>query len=284
MKKYRIFTDGACDLSPAWCQAHNVMVLPMYYSLASAIPEAFPGNGMFGSKQFYDILRKGTIARTAAPGIEDCKTLMRPVLSDGTDILYIGLSSGLSGTYNVVRLAALELREEFPDRQIVVPDSGCGSLGEGLLVELVNAEREKGMPFAELCSYAGVLRKRIRHEFTVNDLMYLKRGGRISGGTAFAGTMLQIMPLMHLGAEGKLESVGKVRGRKAALRALAERTAEGLAADMPIYVGHCDAEEDARHVREMLRRYCANVTVREIGPVIGAHGGPGTVAVFSVGI
>lgn len=283
MKRYCIFTDGACDLPLTWCQAHHVTVFPMYYSIASALPEAFPGNGMFRSEHFYDILRKGTIARTAAPSIEDCKALMRPVLSDGMDILYVGLSSGLSGTYNVVRLAALELCEEFPDRQIVVPDSGCGSLGEGLLVELLSAEREKGMPFAQLCSYAETLRKRIRHEFTVNDLMYLKRGGRISGGIAFAGTILQMMPLMHMGADGKLESIGKVRGRKAALRALAERTVEGLAVDMPIYVGHCDAQEEARYVREMLRRYCTNVTVREIGPVIGAHGGPGTVAVFSVG-
>lgn len=282
MSEFRIVTDGACDLPPDWCAAHHITVLPMYYSLASAMPEAFPGKGNFLTEEFYRLLQEGTLVRTSAPSIEDCKALMRPILAEGKDILYTGLSSQLSGTFNVVRLSVMELKEEFPERRMLVIDSKCASLGLGMLVQMLAEQCEVGLEEAGI--YCTQMRSRIRHLFTVGDLMYLKRGGRISSGAAVVGTMLQIMPLLHITPEGTLESYGKVRGRKTVLRTLADQTGEAMQPDTSIIVAHCNAEEDAQFIRECLRRKFGirKVTISQIGPVIGAHAGPGAVGVFSI--
>ena len=284
MGEYRIFTDGACDLSEAYCREHRIGVIPLYYSLASAVPVAYATGRRFASKAYYDLLRAGTPVRTSAPSIEDCKDAMRPVLEAGMDILSVGFSSQLSGAYNTARLAALELSEEFPSRTVTVIDSQCGSLGQGLLVMELVKLREQGTGLVQAAAQAQVLRQHIRHYFTVSDLMYLKRGGRISGSTAVVGTVLQIMPLMQLGETGALELCGKIRGRKTALREIADRAGRAAKPGTTVAVGHCDAPEEAAFVKDILRRKYGvrSVLVGDIDPIVGGHGGPGAVAAFCI--
>ncbi len=284
MRAYHIVTDGACDLPQAWCKEHHITVLPLYYSIASAAPAPYTGTGSFQAKPYYDMLRAGAPVHTAAPSLEDCKAALRPILAGGEDIVYAGFSSQLSGMFNVMRIAAQELGEEFPERRIAALDTHAGSLGLGLLVEQLADAREHGLPMEVCYDRLNALRPRVRHFFTVSDLMHLKRGGRISGSTAVVGTVLQIMPLMHVDPTGALAAVGKVRGRRNALRSLADMAGEAADPTMRVYVGHCDAEEDAAFVREILRRKYAvrDVRLADIGPVIGGHGGPNTVAVFCI--
>ncbi len=284
MSTYKIFTDGACDLSEEWCTQHQVTVMPIYYSLASALPAPFPDSGKFRLDDFYQMLKQGTPVKTSAPSLEDCKEFMRPVLQKGEDILYTGLSSKLSGAFNAVRLASLDLKEEFPERKITVLDSGCASHGLGLLLKQLAQQREKGVDFEEICQFCTEARRHIRHFFTVSDLLYLKRGGRISGTTAIMGTVLQIMPVMQMMPTGSIENVAKVRGRKNALRSIADMAGESAKSDTPVIVGHCATPEDAVFVRDILRRKYSihDVQIQSLGPIIGAHGGPSAVACFCI--
>ena len=223
MNQFRIVTDGACDLPQAWCRAHQIAVIPLYCSIASAVPRAYPGSRPYPMAPFYEMLRQGTPVHTSAPSIDDCKECLRPLLRKGYDLLYTGLSAQLSGMFNVMRLAAMELGEEFPERHIRVIDSGTGSFALGLLIRELTALRENGTDLDTVCEIAEHLRTRIGCWFTVSDLMYLKRGGRISGSVAMVGTVLQIMPMLHVTPEGTLAAYGKVRGRKNALRCCLKR-------------------------------------------------------------
>ncbi|MBQ8080174.1 MAG: DegV family protein [Oscillospiraceae bacterium] len=282
MREYRILTDGSCDLAQAWLAEHRVTVLPLYYSLGGS-PLPYPGGASFRLGEFYSVLRGGAVVTTSAPSIEDCKSLMRPLLEAGYDLLYTGLAAHLSGMFNVVRLAAMDLKEEFPGCRIAVLDSNAASLGLGLLIEALVTARESGQDFEAACEICRTMRLHLRHYFTVSDLMHLKRGGRISGSAAVVGSMLQIMPMLYLSAEGQIEVTGKQRGRKNALRALAECVAEAAGAGAKVCIAHADAAEDAAFVRDILRRRYpgCEVVVGEIGPVLGAHCGPGGVAAFT---
>jgi DegV family protein with EDD domain len=282
MSEFIIFTDGACDLPASYCEEHGVKVVPLYYSLASAVPEKFPGERDFDAKGYYGMLRNGTSIKTSASNVEDFKLLMRPVLERGRDILYVGFSAKLSGTYNAGRLAALDLQDEFPDRKILTVNSKCASLGLALFVNLLVCRKEEGGDLETVYAYAGELSGKIRQWFTVPDLMFLKRGGRIGGATAVIGTMLQIMPLITTDEEGALAMSGKVRGKRAALMKLAELAGEQYATGTTVAISHADAEEDARFVRDILRRKYGirDVMLQGIGASLGAHCGPGAVAVF----
>ena len=282
MRQFRIVTDGSCDLPAEWCKEHHIAVLPLYFSIAGAIPEPYPGSGEMKIEDFYAMLRQGTAVQTSAPSIEDCKDILRPILAGGFDILYTGLSSKLSGMFNVMRLASMELQEEFPERRVVVLDSKGGSLGLGILLHALAAAQEKQQELEEVIALGESLIGRISHRFIVGNLMFLKRGGRISGSAAIVGTVLQIMPMLHVNAEGAIEPYSKIRGRKTALRTLADELGGEAAPGTAVYLGHCDAPEDAAFVREILRRKFGikEVLTGEIGPVLGAHAGPDTVAGF----
>ncbi len=282
MRQFRIVTDGSCDLPAEWCKEHHIAVLPLYFSIAGAIPEPYPGSGEMKIEDFYAMLRQGTAVQTSAPSIEDCKDILRPILAGGFDILYTGLSSKLSGMFNVMRLASMELQEEFPERRVVVLDSKGGSLGLGILLHALAAAQEKQQELEEVIALGESLIGRISHRFIVGNLMFLKRGGRISGSAAVVGTVLQIMPMLHVNAEGAIEPYSKIRGRKTALRTLADELGGEAAPGTAVYLGHCDAPEDAAFVREILRRKFGikEVLTGEIGPVLGAHAGPDTVAGF----
>lgn len=282
MSEFVIITDGACDLPDAYIAEHRLSVVPLYYSFASAIPSRYPAAKPFYAKAFYNALRAGSIVKTAAPSMEDFRTVMQQHAAAGKDILYVGFSAKLSGTFNVGRLAAIEVQDAFPGRRILCLNGLGGSLGQGLLVDLLVQKREQGCSLDETYAYGEEMAKRMQHRFIVSDLMHLKRGGRIGGGAAMIGTVLQIMPMLCANDEGALEVTGKVRGRRAALKALAETAGEQMEKGTIAAVTHADAEEDAMFVRDILRRKYGvkKVLMRNIGPVLGAHCGPGAVAAF----
>ncbi len=284
MSGYIIVTDGPCDLPRAYCEEHGIPVVPLYFTLGYGKSQQYPARGNFDFRQFYTALRDGGTVKTAAPSIEDYKAMMRPCLMEGKDLLYLGFSASLSGSYNAGRLAAEELMEEFPGRRVLCVNTQCASLGLGLLVTLAVQKREQGAALEETCGYAEEMAPKIRHWFTVDDLMYLKHSGRIRMGTAVFGTVLQIKPLLHVNDEGNLEPFGKVRGRRAALKQLADYVGENTVPDTPVAVSHGDCEEDAHFVRDILRRKYGirQIMIHYIDPVLGGHSGPGTVAAFCV--
>ncbi len=284
MPSYVIFTDGPCDLPESYCKEHDLTVVPLYCTLSSGETVQYPAKDDFDMKGYYDALRGGVTTKTAAPGMEDFKKRMAPVLQSGRDILYLGFSAKLSGSYNVGRLAAQELMEEFPGRKVLCVNTKAASLGEGLLVTLVVEKRAAGATIEEACAYAEEMVPKIRHWFTVDNLMHLKRGGRISAGTAIFGTMLQIKPLLKVNEEGGLESFDKVRGRRAALKQLADFIGENMVPDTLVAISHGDCEEDALFVRDILRRKynVKQIMMNYVDPIVGGHSGPGTVAAFCV--
>ena len=202
-------------------------------------------------------------------------------------MLYLGFSSGLSGTFNAGALAVNELSEKYPERKLYAVDTLCASLGQGLIVYLCWQQQQAGRSIEEVRDYAEKIKLNVCHWFTVDDLMFLKRGGRVSAATAIVGSMLSIKPVMHVDNEGHLIKVDTARGRKASIRALvAEMEKRGTdLAGQHIFISHGDCEEDAKYLASLVREKCGvkDVTINYVGPVIGAHSGPGTIALFFLG-
>lgn len=239
--------------------------------------------------EFYGKMRAGSMPTTAQVNPEEARLLFEPYLKEGKDILHIAFSSGLSGTYNSCRIAVEELREEYPDRIITIIDSLAASLGQGLLVYLTQKLKEEGADMQTAAEWAENHRKNIVHLFTVDDLNHLYRGGRVSKTTAVLGGMLNIKPILHVDDEGKLIPIGKVRGRKKSILELASLMDEKLGSHKDtcdtIFISHGDCLEDAKILAEKIKaRYQINTEIiNYVGSVIGAHSGPGTLALFFVG-
>ena len=285
MNNYVIFTDTGCDIAPEVLEQWGVPTVTLTFRFEDEDRDY--GNNDMPVGEFYARMRAGAIAKTAAVNIDGFKTAFRSVLEEGKDLLYLGFSSGLSATYHASTLAAEELREEFPDRVILTEDTLCASSGQGLLVRLALDLKEQGASMEEVAQFVRDNRLKLCHWFTVDDLVYLKRGGRVSPAVAFVGGMLGIKPILHVDDEGHLISRGKVRGRKASLQALADKyaeLAENPGADT-VYICQGDCRDDAETLSAMLKEQCgAEVKmITDIGPVIGSHSGPGTIAVFFVG-
>ena len=239
------------------------------------------------AKDFYNQLRNGAMAKTNAvtPGyVEDS---LRESLKAGKDIIYLGFTSGLSVTYNNAVMVIGELKEEFPERKIMSIDTLCASAGQGMLVHYAAIKREEGLSVEELYDEVLALKDKVHHQFTVDDLFFLKRGGRISATTAVAGSILNIKPILHVSEEGKLVNVGKVRGRKVALKELVSKMKNNsnLEAWEYVFISHGDCMDDAEYVKALVEKEYPNakVTITYVGPVIGAHAGPGVVALFYIG-
>lgn len=284
---YQIVTDSSCDLPGSLADTLGLVVVPLQFTIDDVTYLNESGGGSPDAHTFYEALRAGKHAATAAANPSQFLEKMEPVLGAGKDLLYIGFSSGLSTTYQSGCIAAQELREKYPERTILTLDSLCASLGQGLFVWLAAKRQQAGASLQELYDALLALRPRLCHWFTVDDLLYLKRGGRISAATAVVGTVLQIKPIMHMDDAGHLASVSKARGRRAALHALAEKVCREAAAPetQTVFICHGDCREDAEEVARQIR---AGSPVREfvihdVGPVIGAHTGPGVVSVFYVG-
>ena len=230
------------------------------------------------------MLRSGKTSTTTQINIEVFKEEMRPYLEKGLDVLYLGFSSGLSSTFNSARLAAAELTEDFPDRKIIIVDTLAASMGEGLLVYHAAMKKKQGMSLEETAAFVEENKLHLAHWFTVDDLNHLKRGGRVSGAAALIGTMLNIKPVLHVDDEGHLIPVDKVRGRRNSLAELVshmEKTAISPS-EQTVFISHGDAPEDAQYVEKLVRERFGvkTVYINPIGPVIGTHSGPGTVALF----
>ena len=285
MSNFILFTDSACDISEELLKEWNVECLSLNFRFEGEEQEY--KNYDMPVKQFYDKMREGGIARTSALNPQDYSCKFEELAAAGNDILCLVFSSGLSTTYNSARIAAEEVLEKYNDRKIIVIDTLCASAGQGLLVRLALNKQNEGADITETAEYVTNLVKKICHWFTVDDLVYLKRGGRVSPAVALVGTVLGIKPVLHVDNKGHLISKLKVRGRKTALNTLAEKYGE-LAEDTNeqlVYISHADCLDEANYLADILKeKYGALVSIiTDIGPVIGAHAGPGTMALFFIG-
>ena len=284
MNNYVIFTDSACDLVPSLLAEWGVRCVSLAFRF-NHIDKDFLNDDM-PIKEFYQNMRDGKIAKTNAVNAEAFREAFEPVLAEGTDILYLGFSSGLSTTFQQGKVAAEELAEKYPDRKVIAIDTLCASAGEGLFVELVLDKKNEGATIEEAAAYANELLPKLAHWFTVEDLVYLKRGGRVSPAVALVGGMLNIKPIMHVDDDGHLIKVGTIRGRKQSLNALADKlfeTAEDPAGGT-IFISHGDCLEDAQYLADRIKSKGGNDVqiITNVGTVIGAHSGPGTMALFFV--
>ena len=282
MKSYTIFTDSACDIPASLLEQWGVARVDLTFRFQGEDTEY--AEGQMSSHDFYERMRKGGIAKTSAVNSETFKEAFSAELAKGRDILYIGFSSGLSTTFNSGRIAAQELCEQYPERTIEVIDSLAASAGFGLLIALAAEKRDEGASLADLAEYITSLIPSICQWFTVDDLVYLKRGGRVSPTVAFVGNLLGIKPVLHVDDEGHLINMSKARGRRAAIMALAQKYEElhDSSASNRVFISHGDCEEDANTLKQMLEsKHGATVElITPVGTVIGAHSGPGTLAFF----
>lgn len=280
-ENFVILTDSSSDLPAEYLAKRGIVVADLTYRFEGEEKEYRVGDLPIGD--FYSLMRSGKVAKTAALNTETLYQYFATYLEKGQDVLYLAFSSGLSGTYNAGRLAAEQARAAFPERRIAVVDSLCASGGEGLFVALVADKRDAGATFEETEAYARETVLSVSHWFTVDDLVYLKRGGRVSPAAAFFGNMLGIKPVLHVDNEGHLIPMEKVRGRRTAIARMAEKLAETRQeGDTPIFITHADCPKDAELLATMVKEKTGRDAemIFDIGPVIGAHSGPGTLALF----
>ena len=279
-----ITTDSGADLPLSYCQTHDITVLPLAFTIEG---QTYHGSGAMDDKVFYDKLRAGALPTTSAANPEDTAALFRTFAGQGKDLLHVAFSSGLSSTSNAAQIAAQMVMEEYPQRKIIVVDSLCASMGQGFLVHQAVKLRDAGETLEDTARKVTDLRLNVVHNFTVDDLGHLHRGGRVSKATAVVGSLMGIKPILHVDDEGHLTSVGKVRGRKASIQALADRMEEQMKGfDNPeVFISHGDCPEDAQALADMVRTRFGidTIMIGYIGPVIGTHSGPGTLALFFFG-
>ncbi len=287
----RIMTDSTADLWQEYVTKRHIDVIAMNYRLGEKNCMATPDTESpfyMDDLEFYRQMRAGVVAGTTQINQAQYEEAFAKALSEGDDILYMAFSSGLTGSQNNARLAWEEMKDKYPGRRMVMVDTKAASMGEGLAVWMV-AEYFAGHPdisLDALARYAEAISMKVHHWFTVDDLKYLKRSGRVSGAAAVIGTVLNIKPVLHVDMDGHLIAVEKVQGRKKALRRLVEQL-DAHCADRQggaIFIGHCDAAEDARFVDDLIEQKTGRraTKIGGIGPVIGSHSGPGTLAVFYV--
>ena len=286
MRDYAITTDSSCDFDQALADSLGVTVVPLSVQIGPRRFRNAPGEAM-DSHSFYQLLSQGELAQTSAPNVEEFKAVWRPILQSGRDLLYLGFSSGLSGTYHNAAIAAEDLREEFPEARIITVDTLCASLGQGMLVDLTVQEKRQGKTLDEAAAFAEKNRLYLCHWFTVGDLSQLRRGGRLSAGKAIVGNLLNIKPVLHVDDEGHLVPMASAKGRKKSIEALVSHMEESAVApeQQRVYISHGDCLADAELLAQMVRDrlHVSSVTIGDVGPVIGAHSGAGTLALFFVG-
>lgn len=284
MNDYVIITDSSCDLPAAKAKELGVHVIPLEVNLEGIGTKM---NDEIDIKEFYEFLRSKKSAKTSAVNMDRFAECFESYLKEGQDVLYIGFSSGLSATYMAGKNAAEELSEKYPERRVIAVDSLCASLGQGLIVYHAVCKKNSGATIEETAKFVEDIKLNLCHWFTVDDLFFLKRGGRVSGATAVLGTMLSIKPVMHVDDEGHLINVQKARGRGAAITALFDKMRD-TAIDpesQVVYISHGDCYDDAKKLADMIEKEFGikEILINEVGPVIGAHSGPGTLALFFLG-
>jgi len=286
MSEFVLTSDDTVDLPSDYCAEHKLPLIPMSYMIDG---KTYKGEKDLSIKEFYDRIRAGAMPTTSQINPEEGKAALLPYAKAGLDILHIAFSSGLSGTYQNMRLVADELMEEYPGIRVYVVDSLSATMGEGLLVFKAIAMKEAGCTMDEIIDWLEGNKLYLIHNFTVNDLFHLYRGGRVSRTTAFVGTMVNVKPLMHMDNEGKLVAVGKTRGRKKSLVWLVDRMEQQIKGFEDqndwVFVSHADCVEDAEYVKKLIqeRFQIPNVLINFIGPMVGAHAGPGMVTLHFLG-
>ena len=284
MNDYVIFVDSACDIAPEILDQWGVKYESLTFRFVDSNEEFY--DTRYPAEEFYKQVLAGRMAKTAAVNTETFRASFEKILQEGLDLLYLGFSSGLSSTFDAGRMALKELQEEYPDRHMAAVDSLSASAGYGLLLYLTVQKKKEGASLEEAARFAEDTRLHLCHWFTVDDLKYLRMGGRISSATAIIGGMLNIKPVLHMDDEGHLINMTKVRGRKMSIKALAEKAAE-LASDSesPVYISHGACPEDALELKRLMEEKGRRVElITSVGPVIGSHSGPGTLALFFLGV
>lgn len=284
---FELVTDSCCNLAEETIDRYGLHVLPLTFMAdgEDTVYQSYLKGEKTDLSQFYKMMRDGKVFRTSLPNLSDTEALFRSLLDAGRDILYLGFSSGLSGTYEATELLAKQLRGEYPDRKIYTVDTLAASGGQGLLVWHACQHAEAGEGIDAVRDWVEGNKLRLAHWFTVDDLMFLWRGGRVSKTSAWAGTLLNIKPVLHVDDEGHLIPMEKVRGRKKSLTALLnhmEKTGTQPLAGQMVFITHGDCLEEAQWLEQQIRERFGvrDIVVNCIDPVIGAHSGPGTMALF----
>ncbi len=287
MKDYIIVTDSTSDLPEEIIESLGIKVISLTYEIEGKSYADDPKESELSLHEFYEKLRRGERSVTSLVNTGAFIEFFIPMLKDGYDILYIAFSSALSGTYNSSLLAIDELKEDYPDSKIIAIDSKAASVGEGLLVYTAAKKKEAGMDIEVLKEWVLQNMLKVCHWFTVDDLNHLKRGGRVSAISATIGTALNVKPILHVDNEGRLIPMSKVRGRKKSICGLFDHMVQTCTnpQDQIVFIGHGDSREDAEFLAEQIRKklHVKDVVITYIGPVIGTHSGPGTIALFYFG-
>lgn len=286
MTNYVITTDTTADLPESYIKEHQLGIMSLSYTIDG---ETYTREHPLDTKQFYDKMRHGSMPTTSQVNPETAKEIFLPYIKEGLDILHIAFSSSLSGTCNSARIAAQDLMEEYPDRRIVVIDSLCASLGEGLFVHKAVTMKENGVDLDSVAKWLEENKLHIVHNFTVDDLNHLYRGGRVSKTAAFLGTVINIKPILHMDDEGHLIPLSKVRGRKKSLQTLVDSMEKQMGSyrnqNDIVFISHGDALSDAEYVADLIQQRFGidSLLINYISSTIGAHSGPGTIALFYMG-
>lgn len=285
-RKLKIITDNGCDLDSSWLNENDIHVVKFGLVVDDVEYEGETGKEM-ETLRFYEKLVGGAMPKTNQINPYVAKKHIEPFLKEGYDILYVSFSSGLSGSFSSVRVACLELKEKYKDQNIYVIDTLCASLGQGLYLDYIIRYARTAETFKQLVEYGEDLKLKIVHDFTVNDLFHLKRGGRVTATSAIIGTLLSIKPILHVDDNGKLIPIHKVRGRMASIKKLFDMFKENndVNDDDPIFISHANCYEDVIKLEKMLKEIKPNnrIYINYIGPIIGAHAGQGTLALFYKG-
>lgn len=286
MGQFKIVTDINADLPASYLEEHEIEVMYLSYTIDQ---NTYSRGKELDYKEFYRLMREGKMPTTSQVNPDEAKRVFLEAMKDSSEILCLSFSSGLSGTYNSARIAAEEMLEEYPDLKIRVVDSKCASLGEGLFVHKAVTMRAEGKSMVETADWLEENIRHFVHIFTVDDLNHLYRGGRVSKTAAVIGTMVNIKPILHVDDEGHLVPIGKVRGRKKSLHELVyymeKKVGNYLSNNDIIFISHGDCLEDANFVAECIKEKFGidSFLIHNVGPTIGAHSGPGTMALFFIG-
>ena len=283
--KYVFMTDVSCDLTQKQVDEVGVAVIPMEFQIGDKCYMHYPDCRMMKLDEFYALIDEGAYPKTTQINIDGFKRYFEQYLKAGKDVLYTGIPTGLSGTFNTCMIAVEELREKYPNRKLIAIDSCCDSAGLGLLVYMAGKKYQEGASIEELEDYIESTKKNIAHWFVVDDLEHLKRGGRISSVAATFGKALQIKPLISCDETGKLANVGKIRGRSHVVDTLVKyvkRDGENLKKST-VFIGHANNPEVAKELKKAVKGMCRDVQICEIGPIIGSHVGSGMIAVVFPG-
>ena len=285
--KFEIITDSSANLTDSLIEKYDLKIISLSYFIGEEEYLSYKEGVKTDYSEFYARIRKKEEARTSLANYEECMRVLRPIAESGRDILYIGFSSALSGTFQNVSNCMQELRTKHPDQKMLCVDSLSASMGEGLLVYHALELAQRGATIEETLEWVENHKMNICQWFTVDDLFFLKRGGRLSGAAALAGSLLEIKPILHIDEEGRLVMVSKVKGRKKSLNALIEHMEETVVKIKPqkIFIAHGDCLEDAQYLADGIKAKLGleDIEINYVDPVIGVHSGPGTIALFYYG-